>query len=237
MAFGLFVTGTDTDVGKTVIAQGLLCALRAQGLKVAPFKPVASGCRFSADGLRNSDAELLLAAAGGGFSYELVNPLAFEPAIAPHLAAAQVGQRICLDRITRAYQQLAQSVDVVVVEGAGGWRVPLDAQQSLAAIPQRLRLDVILVVGVRLGCLSHALLTAEAIQADGLRLAGWVANIVDPTDAQTSAQITELAARLPVPLLATLPWQEAGIPAQLATALLADSLGLFLPSGLHKYID
>lgn len=237
MTFGLFVTGTDTDVGKTVIAQGLLCALRAQGLKVAPFKPIASGCRLSADGLRNTDAELLLAAAGGGFSYELVNPFAFEPAIAPHLAAAQAGQRICLDRITRAYQQLAQSVDVVVVEGAGGWRVPLDAQRSLAAIPQRLGLDVILVVGVRLGCLSHALLTAEAIQADGLRLAGWVANIVDPTDAQASAQITELAVRLPAPLLATLPWQEAGIPAQLATTLLADFLGFFLPHGLHKHMD
>lgn len=231
---GLFVTGTDTGVGKTVAAQGLLRALRARGLRAAPFKPIASGCRVSAEGLRNEDAEALLAAAGGGFPYDLVNPFAFEPAIAPHLAAAQAGREIDLDRIAAAYQQLARAADVVVVEGAGGWRVPLDATRSMAAIAQRLQLDVLLVVGIRLGCLSHALLTAEAIQSDGLRLAGWIANCIDPADPLAPAQVDDLSARLPAPLLATLPWVKEGLAGQSAAAILGDSLGFFLPSAVLK---
>lgn len=234
MAYGVFVTGTDTGVGKTVAAEGLLRAVQAQGLRAAPFKPVASGCRISTAGLRNADAEALLAAAGGGYPYEIVNPFAFEPAIAPHLAAAQAGQPIDLERIADAYQHLASAADVVVVEGAGGWRVPLDEQRSMAAIAQRLQLEVVLVVGVRLGCLNHALLTADAIQADGLRLAGWIANRIDPADPLADAQVADLRARLPAPLLATLPWMEHDAPGPAAAAALGETLGFFLPSRLHK---
>ncbi|NLO80874.1 MAG: dethiobiotin synthase [Xanthomonadaceae bacterium] len=227
--YGLFVTGTDTGVGKTLAAQGLVLALRGQGLRVAPFKPVASGCRITAEGLRNEDAEALLAAAGGGFPYELVNPFAFAPVIAPHLAARQAGRPICLDRIADAYRQLARAAEVAVVEGAGGWRVPLDERTSMAAIAQRLGLDVILVVGVRLGCLSHALLTVEAVQADGLRLAGWIANLIDPADPLAEAQVEDLRARLPAPLLGTLPWTASDRAALVAAEILGKSLASFLP--------
>lgn len=225
---GFFVAGTDTGVGKTMIAQGLIGALQARGLRVAPMKPVASGCRATADGLRNEDAEALIAAAGS-FSYDLVNPFAYAPAIAPHLAAEEAGRPISLDRIEAAYWQLALAADVIVVEGAGGWRVPLDADHSMADIPRRLGLSVLLVVGVRLGCLSHALLTAEAVQADGLRLAGWVANLVDLTDSRAEAQVTTLQARLPAPLLGILPLVEQTKASVLAAAILGNSLGSILP--------
>jgi dethiobiotin synthetase len=226
---GFFVAGTDTGVGKTVIAQGLIRALQARGLRVAPMKPIASGCRETAEGLRNEDAEALIAAAGG-FAYDLVNPFAYAPAIAPHLAAEEAGRPINLDRIEAAYRQLAPAADVVVVEGAGGWRVPLDAEHSMADIPRRLGLSVLLVVGIRLGCLSHALLTAEAVQADGLRLAGWVANLIDPSDSRAEAQVATLQARLPAPLLGVLPLVEQTKADTLAAAILGNSLGSILPS-------
>jgi dethiobiotin synthetase len=228
----VFVTGTDTGVGKTVAACGLIHALRARRLRVAPMKPIASGCRATRAGLRNEDAEALIAAAGG-FPYDLVNPCAYAPAIAPHLAAAEAGRPIELAGIEQAYRQLARQADVVVVEGAGGWRVPLDGRASMAEIPRRLGLGVLLVVGVRLGCLNHALLTAEVVRADGCRLLGWVANLVDPADPQADAQVETLRRRLQAPLLGVLPWMPAATPEAAAGHLLVSSLeqGLRRPAG------
>src|SRR5690606_3513788 len=179
MSRAYFVTGTDTEIGKTSIAAGLLHAARRCGLSTAAAKPVASGCRRTAAGLRNDDALALLGECSLELGYEAVNPLAFEPAIAPHLAAREAGvplQAAGLARSVRAV--LARGADFSLVEGAGGWRVPLSGGETLADLAVALQLPVILVVGVRLGCISHALLTAEAIARDGLPLAGWVANVV-----------------------------------------------------------
>lgn len=225
MTAGIFVTGTDTGVGKTLVAQGLVRALRARGLWVAPMKPVASGCRATSAGLRNEDAEALIAAAGGGFAYQLVNPCAYAPAIAPHLAAAEAGRPISLPAIEAAYRQLAAQSDLVVVEGAGGWRVPIDEQRTLAAVPRRLGLDVLMVVGVRLGCLNHALLTAEAIRADGCRLVGWVANLIAADDPRAQAQIDTLVRHLPAPLWGIVPWLERGEAIPTMTTILGNALG------------
>jgi dethiobiotin synthetase len=234
MAAGLFVTGTDTEVGKTVAATALVHALRTHGLRVAPMKPIASGCEETAEGLRNEDAEALLQAAGGGFAYEDVNPFAYAPAIAPHLAAAEAGRPIDLAVIDDAYRRLAARADVVVVEGAGGWRVPLGEQGTISDIPRRLGLDVLLVVGVRLGCINHALLTAEAIQADGCRLFGWVANLIDPADPQIDAQVATLRQRLPAPLIGVLPWSEPPAAEALASRLLGKPLEQALQSTIRR---
>lgn len=228
MTAGIFVTGTDTGVGKTLVAQGLVRALRARGLRVAPMKPVASGCRVISSDLRNEDAEALIAAAGGGFDYSLVNPCAYAPAIAPHLAAAEAGRPISLPAIEAAYRQLAAQSELVVVEGAGGWRVPIDEHQTLAAVPRRLELGVLLVVGVRLGCLNHALLTAEAIRADGCRLVGWVANLIAPDDPQAQAQVDTLVRLLPAPLLGIAPWREDGKAIAVMTTILGNTLDSWL---------
>lgn len=146
--------------------------------------------------MRHADAEALIAAAGGDYAYELVNPFAYEAPIAPHLAAAEANRPISLAKIANAYAELARNADVVIVEGAGGWRVPLDERSTLAAIPQQLGLDIILVVGLRLGCLSHALLSAEAILADGCRLLGWVANGVVASDPWSLPQAGDTARAL-----------------------------------------
>lgn len=180
MTATLFVTGTDTGVGKTLLASAVICAARGRGLRVAPFKPVASGAEHRRGiGLRNDDAEALLAAAGGGFAYEDVNPFCFEPAVAPHLAAQECGRPIDIARLDEAHAGLAAHADLVVVEGAGGWRVPLTADTTFADWVARHRWPVLLVVGMRLGCINHAVLSADAIRARA-RLAGWVANRIPP---------------------------------------------------------
>lgn len=199
---GIFVTGTDTGCGKTEISLGLMAALQAQGQRVAGMKPVASGSDWTSAGLRNEDALRLQAQTGFETPYDLVNPYAFAPPIAPHLAAEEAGVSIDLDRITQAFQGLAAAADRVVVEGVGGWRVPLGPGISVADLPLRLDLPVVLVVGLRLGCLNHALLTAESILASGARLLGWVANQVDPEMERVEANVQSLVHRLPSPLLA-----------------------------------
>ncbi len=215
---GLFITGTDTEVGKTVVACGVIHGLRAQGARVAAMKPVASGCRRTASGLRNEDAEALARAAGCAHPYSLVNPYALEPAIAPHLAAAEAGVTIDLEHIAAACQALAADGALVVVEGAGGWRVPLGRSIDISDLVRRLRLPVLLVVGVRLGCINHALLSAEAILADGHSLLGWVANVRAPDYAQE--QIESLRLRMPAPLLGTVPaWPDSPSPGKVAAAL------------------
>jgi dethiobiotin synthetase len=177
MARGLFVTGTDTGVGKTRVAVALIHALRAQGLRVAAMKPVAAG---SAAGGLNEDVVALMQATNVEADMRDVNPYAFEQPIAPHLAAHLAGVRIELSVIVEAYSRLAAVADVVVVEGAGGWRVPLNEREDMADLAQALGLPIVLVVGLRLGCLNHALLTAESIVHRHLPWAGWVGNSIDP---------------------------------------------------------
>jgi dethiobiotin synthetase len=202
---GVFVTGTDTDVGKTLFCTALLLRLGAAGIRAAACKPVSAGCRREAGRLVNRDAELLAGAAPAGAALDIVNPVALEPAIAPHIAAAEAGIRLAAQDLVAACHSAAQGAEFLVVEGAGGWRVPLGATESLADVAIGLRLPVVLVVGLRLGCLNHALLSAEAIRADGLRLAGWVANPLGSEMPRLEENIATLAERLGAPLLARLP--------------------------------
>lgn len=201
-----FIAGTDTDVGKTTIAAGLLHVARLAGLSTAAVKPVASGCELTDQGLRNSDALALLAECSLALDYAVVNPFAFDPAIAPHIAAREAGLELSVARLVQAVQPvLARQADFTLVEGAGGWRVPLNRSEHLSALPAALALPVILVVGVRLGCINHALLSAEAIARDGLGLAGWVANIVDPATSRLEENLATLAELLPAPCLGRVP--------------------------------
>jgi dethiobiotin synthetase len=195
---GLFVTGTDTGVGKTRVAVALIHALRAHGLRVAAMKPVAAGC---APGELNDDVSALLQAVNVTADLRDINPYSFEPPIAPHLAAQQAGVRIELPVIVAAYARLAAAADVVVVEGAGGWRVPLNEHEDMADLAQALALPIVLVVGLRLGCLNHALLTAESIAHRHLPWAGWVGNQIDPAMACQAANLNALRVRLPTPCL------------------------------------
>ena len=206
---GLFVTGTDTGVGKTRVAVALIHALRAQGLRVAAMKPVSAG---HAPGELNEDVLALLQAANVAADIRDVNPYAFEPAIAPHIAAQQAGVRIDLDVIVAAYARLAAASDVVVVEGAGGWRVPLNEHEDMADLAQRLGLPVVLVVGLRLGCLSHALLTAESIGRRQQPWAGWVGNAIDPDMGCQAKNVAALRARLPGPCLGIHSYQPHLVP-------------------------
>ena len=227
MSTGLFVTGTDTGVGKTRVAAGLCRAFAARGSRVAAMKPVASGCTASPQGLRNGDALALLGAINVPASYAEVNPYAFAAPIAPHLAAREAGAHIDLECIDRAYAQLAARADVMVVEGIGGWLVPLDERHSVADLAARWRLDVILVVGMRLGCLNHALLTAEAIERRGLRLRGWVANAFEPHFERLRDHVSALGERLAAPCLGALPFDPDTTAEAVGRAL---SPGLFGPA-------
>jgi len=205
MSRGIFITGTDTGVGKTLVSCALIHSFVSRGLKVVGMKPVASGSVQTPEGLRNDDALAMQSAANVRAEYGLINPYCFAPAIAPHLAARQAGQEIGLSRLRSAYQQVEKLADVVVVEGAGGWRVPSEPVGYLSDFPEALRLNVILVVGLRLGCLNHALLTAQAIQSGPCRLAGWVGNHVEATFAEADANIATLQQRLEVPCLGIIP--------------------------------
>lgn len=197
-ARGIFVTGTDTGVGKTRVAIALIHALRARGLRVAAMKPVSAG---SAPGELNEDVVALVEAANVMADLRDINPYAFAEPVAPHIAAQQVRVHIDLDCITAAYGRLAADADVVVVEGAGGWRVPLNEREDMSDLAQRLGLPVLLVVGLRLGCLNHALLTAESVGRRQLPWAGWVGNQADVTMTRASENIAALRARLPGPCL------------------------------------
>ena len=200
---GYFVTGTDTGVGKTRVAVALVHALRAQGMRVAVMKPVAAGC---APDVPNEDVSALMRAANVTADVNDVNPYRFEVAIAPHIAAAQAGVRIELDRVANAFARLATGADTVVVEGAGGWRVPLNDREDMADLAVRLGLPVLLVVGLRLGCLNHALLTADAVIRSGVPWAGWIANAIDPAMARVEENLAALHDRLPGPCLGVVPY-------------------------------
>lgn len=206
MSAAFFIAGTDTDVGKTTIAAGLLHAARLMGLSTLGAKPVASGCEVTPKGLRNADALALIAESSVNLPYEQVNPLAFEPAIAPHIAAREAGVVLDVQSLLAPMRHvLEQQADFTLIEGAGGWRVPLSDRANLSDLAIALKLPVILVVGVRLGCINHALLSAEAIARDGLQLAGWVANIIDPQTARLEENLATLAERLPAPCLGRVP--------------------------------
>ncbi|MFY1020190.1 dethiobiotin synthase [Ectopseudomonas khazarica] len=225
MTHAYFVTGTDTEIGKTTIAAGLLHAARLRGLSTAAAKPVASGCQRTPQGLRNDDALALLAQCSLPLRYEEVNPLAFEPAIAPHLAAREVGVELTVASLASPVRAiLARNADFSLVEGAGGWCVPLAGHESLSDLAQALAIPVILVVGVRLGCINHAVLTAEAIERDGLELAGWVANIVDPQTSRLEENLATLGERLPAPCLGRVPYLEEASAAAVAQHLALERL-------------
>jgi dethiobiotin synthetase len=205
VAEGIFVTGTDTGVGKTRVATALLRALNAAGIRAAGMKPIAAGIEPGA--AMNADVAALAAADGLDLPLRDRNPYAFAPAIAPHLAARDEKVDIDLEAIAAAFRRVAAIADVVVVEGAGGALVPLGSAVDMLDVPLRLRLPIVLVVGVRLGCLNHALLTAHAIASRGLTLAGWVANRIDASMDRSEDNVAELAARLPAPCLADVAWR------------------------------
>lgn len=203
---GYFVTGTDTGVGKTCVSSALLLKLNQQGKKAAGMKPVASGCDKTPDGLRNADAESLIKYSGIKLNYADVNPYAFEAAIAPHLAAEKMGESISLDIILAAYEQLSRQVNCVVVEGVGGWQVPLSHNETMEDLAIRMNLPVIMVVGIRLGCINHALLTYQAIKASGLECCAWIANQIDPQMSCMEENITAIHDRLDIPCWGVIPW-------------------------------
>lgn len=210
MTQAYFITGTDTGVGKTFATCALLHRLAGQGLRVAAMKPVAAG--LDAAGL-NEDVELLRAAANVRCARDLMNPYALRSPVAPHLAAAEEGLEIRFAPILAAFETLANQVDILLVEGIGGFRVPLGPDGDSADLALAMDLPLILVVGLRLGCINHALLTVEAIQARGLRLAGWVGNCVDPVMARREENLAALAGDIDAPLLGVLPWMDRPDPA------------------------
>ena len=201
-----FIAGTDTDVGKTTVAAGLLLSANRRGLSTAATKPVAAGCKVTPEGLRNDDALKLQAAMSLPLSYEQVNPVAFEPPIAPHIAAGYVGRRVAVSQLAGFCRGLLmQRADFTLIEGAGGWRVPLNPRETMADLVRELNTPVILVVGMKLGCINHALLTVEAIQRDGLTLAGWVANFHSGSMVAQEENLTALRDRIPAPCLGEVP--------------------------------
>lgn len=225
MAKTFFVTGTDTDAGKTLVATALLTAANQLGKSTAAVKPVAAGCETTESGLRNDDALALQSAMSLDLPYEQINPVALEPAIAPHIAAEQAGRNITVSRLAGFCRGvMMQRADLTLVEGAGGWRVPLNRRETLADLARELQLPVILVVGMRLGCLNHALLTAEAVVRDGLELSGWVANHIDPSMSCYSENLESLKQRLPFAFLGEVPHLAEATPEAAARCLDIETL-------------
>ena len=212
----VYVTGTDTGIGKTVASSALLHALRLRGLRAVGMKPLASGCDHTAAGWRNEDALALQAASDPRPDYGDLNPYALPLPLAPELAARDAGVTVELGTIRAAYARLQGQADAVVVEGVGGWAAPLSASIDQADVVHALDLRVVLVVGLRLGCLSHAYLTARAIAADGCRLVGWIGNAIDPGMARRDDNLALLAARIPAPCWGVLPHADPADPAALA---------------------
>lgn len=219
MDTGYFITGTDTDCGKTLVTLGLMQRFQSEGFAVIGMKPVASGSELTSAGLRNGDAVQILKQSTIKPAYELVNPYAFEPAIAPHLAAKNSGREIEIPVIEASHRKLCLTADRVLVEGVGGWHVPLSDRYLLADLAVALALPVIMVVGLRLGCINHSLLTQDAIKASGCRLVGWVANTVDPTIQEFDGNLQTLQQRLSVPLLGVVPYLERVNPHEVAKHL------------------
>ena len=224
-ARGIFIAGTDTGVGKTLVAAGLVRLLAGQDRRVLGLKPVASGAVQTAAGLRNADALALAAESSVHVPYAATNPYCFEPAIAPHLAAAEIGVPMPVTALTRWYQEVATDAEFVIVEGAGGWRVPLHPDGFLSDLPEQLGLGVVLVVGLRLGCLNHARLTLEAIEHSGrCRFVGWIGCQVDPDFARLGPNLDTLARLLGQPALAVVPQLAEPEPGRTASCLATPAL-------------
>ena len=226
-AGGCFVTGTDTGVGKTVASAALVRALRDRGVSVAPMKPIAAGAELRDGEWINEDTALLIEAAGlGREDAHDVTPLLLRAAIAPHIAAAREGREITLEPVLHAYQRLRRRAPFVVVEGVGGFEVPLGPALDTVDLARALALPMVLVVGMRLGCLNHALLTAQAVRASGLRLAGWIANTIDPDMTALDENVRALDERLHAPRLGWLPHAANASATELARHL---DVGPLLP--------
>lgn len=211
MAKAYFMTGTDTDVGKTRVACALLAAARQQGYSTAALKPVAAGVSDTYAGRCNADVAALAQHCSPELTLNEINPVCFDDPVAPHIAAERTGTALRVIELVRQCRPvLDRQADVTLVEGAGGWKVPVNSEETLADLVVALKLPVILVVGMRLGCLNHALLTAQAIQADGATLVGWVANRINPEMQCYAENLATLKARLSAPLLAELPHLKAG---------------------------
>ncbi len=208
----VYITGTDTGVGKTLATVSLMSVLQLSGLHVVGMKPVASGSSKAHEGWRNADAAIIAQYSSGTPAYSLVNPFAFEPPIAPHIAARDAGVEITPDPIAAAFSTLSQNADCIIVEGVGGWCAPLSATMMQADIARALKLPVILVVGLRLGCLNHALLSVRAIETDGCKLLGWIGSQVDPHMARVEDNLATLRERLPAPCLGVFPFTESPDP-------------------------
>jgi dethiobiotin synthetase len=219
MQSGFIVTGTDTGIGKTLVSAAFCHAFTQQGMRVAAMKPVASGCEETVAGLRNADALTMARYCDPQLSYDEINPVALKEACAPHIAAQKAGVKIDMDALLAQFARLAQSHDVMIVEGVGGWHVPINESHSMVDLFTAMRLPVILVVGMRLGCLNHTLLTQQAILAAGLPLAGWVANHCVAHFANCQENIDYLQAHLGVPLIAEIPYQTSPDPAVVAGML------------------
>ena len=215
-----FIPGTDTDIGKTEVAAGLLVAANKKGLRTAAIKPVAAGCQNNGDGPQNDDALKLQSLASVELSYQQVNPVALDEPMAPHIAAQEQRKSLTADRLTGFCRGVTMlPMDFLVIEGAGGWRVPINKRETMADIPKQLNAEVILVVGIRLGCINHALLTAQAIRLDGLKIAGWVANILDTEMLRIDENIDTLKQMLIEPCLGVIPRLTDISPQQVAAHL------------------
>jgi dethiobiotin synthetase len=232
MSGGLFITGTDTEVGKTVVARLIVRSLVASGVRVAVMKPVAAGSFMTPDGPRNEDALGLIADSNVQLPYACINPYCFAAPVSPHLAARDSGVTIELPRIRENFQALRAAADCVIVEGAGGWLAPLNDSEFIADLAAMLALPVLLVVGLRLGCLNHALLTAAAIRQRRLRLAGWVANHIDPEFARLPDNLATLERHIGLPPIATVGHDPRGH----ATALLPVGAVAALQSAMRKQL-
>ncbi len=217
--FSVYVTGTDTGIGKTLASCALLHSLRAHGLRAAGMKPVASGCERIDGEWRNADALALQAAGEPGIAYADINPFALEHPLAPELAARDAGVEVALLPILAAHARLSDHADGLIIEGVGGWAATLSASLMQADLVRALRLPVLLVVGLRLGCLNHALLSARAIAADGAHLAGWIASHVDPAMERVDDNLAMLRERLPAPCWGVLPHAPNADPATMARHL------------------
>lgn len=201
-----FITGTDTEIGKTTASCALLQAARSAGYRCAGYKPVASGCEITSEGLRNQDALLLQQSSSVKLPYQQVNPLAFFEPTSPHIVSSEEQRPIHLNQLSDGLQVVSQQAEWVLIEGAGGWYTPLSVEHTFADWVVNERLPVILVVGVKLGCINHALLTSQAIASSGLRLAGWIANGIQPEGRRHRAYMDTLRQRLDAPLLGEIPW-------------------------------
>ncbi|PSV47875.1 dethiobiotin synthase [Photobacterium sp. GB-36] len=226
MTNAFFLTGTDTEVGKTVSSRAILQAASQHNIQMAGYKPIASGSEETAEGLRNSDALFIQQTSPVELTYQEVNPYTFKDPVSPHLAAEREGKTIDFDVLSQGLAHLKAKSDVVLVEGAGGWRVPVTRTDFLSTWVKQEKLPVILVVGIKLGCLSHAMLTAEAIEADGLELVGWVANRVNPGVENYAEMIKMLELNLPGVKLGEIPYMPGINRRDLSSYIQLEKLGL-----------